>query len=168
MTFTHCNWSVYCLVVPRAAVIGCSEEEDIYKRDEMNCKDALRDICKLTAFGGEDPNSLYYRSLQLKELYIAAAMKLRRCWVLNAQDPNSKHHNSYCAAWEAYLQVSEESRAESVRQAEILEKAKQLREELKKKTTPEDWSRTSARMTRRPPTTQHKFRKPLTPLMNPR
>ena len=98
----------------------------------MNDEDALRDVCKLQAFGGKDPNSPYHRSLQLKKHYVAAAMELRSCWALNAHNPESKHHSRYCAAWEAYLQASEESIDESLRRAEILEKAKQLREESRK------------------------------------
>ena len=68
----------------------------------MNDEDALRDVCKLQAFGGEDPNSPYHRSLQLKKHYVAAAMELRSCWALNAHNPESEHHSRYCAAWEAY------------------------------------------------------------------
>ena len=65
VTCTNCNRSVYRLGVPRAAVIQCSVEEDPYKRDEMGDESALRMICKLKSFGGEDPDSLYHRALQL-------------------------------------------------------------------------------------------------------
>ena len=56
-------------------------------------------------------------------------MEMRRCRALKAQDPKSKHHNSFCAAWEAYQQAYEETRAEAVRREEILAKAKRQREE---------------------------------------